>query len=87
MSDDENKLVKLVVDHEAPALYVNPDIVAMLEDVLAGAKEGRITALAIATVSSNAETGSGFVSGNDWAKLIGAAQYVVHRICIFGDGI
>lgn len=63
----------------------NPAIIAELERNLALAKEGKLRGIAIAAVYTDGDTSSSFVIDGTWATLIGATQYIVHRLCVYGD--
>jgi hypothetical protein len=63
----------------------NPAIITELERNLALAKEGKLRGIAIAAVYTGGDTSSSFVIDGTWATLIGAAQYIVHRLCVYGD--
>lgn len=63
----------------------DPDVVAMCEQLLAEAKDGRIHGLAVATVETEGTFGTAFeVGGAAVLSLIGAVTLLKHDLTVTG---
>lgn len=85
MKDGETKVIHLR-EISAPTNEPDENIVALLEEHLAAAKAGNIVGIAIASAHRDGDTGTAYAcQPGIWGRLIGAAQYQVHRLCLGFD--
>jgi len=71
--------------HPIRTLTPDPDVVAMCEQLLAEAKEGKIQGLAVATVEAEGTFGTAFeVGGAAVLSLIGAVALMKHDLIMTG---
>lgn len=75
---------KLVALKRPPA-HGSQEAIEMLEKVLVEAKEGRVAAIAIAYVTPSNNASTGISRSNKAWSLIGAVQYLQHRLCTMVD--
>ena len=58
-------------------------IIALLENVLAEAKAGKIESVAVATVEFGEEIGTMFNVGTSWLKLLGSVAALQHELVAY----
>ena len=61
-----------------PRVAAADEIVAVLEDALAEAREGRLRAIALATLTTDFQAEHVSVIGDSWAGIVGAVAAMQH---------
>lgn len=74
-----------IVELKSRPAVVIESVVTRLEEVLAEAREGKITAVAIAGVSSDGSTVQAWSETDDFGKLLGAVTRLQYRINVHQD--
>lgn len=65
-----------------PKANGNEGVIESLEKMLAVAREGRMTGIAIAAIDDDKFTYTNFCGGGDRGRLIGAVEYLKHRLLV-----
>lgn len=61
---------------------VNEDVIKRLEEALEMAHAGRLAGVAVAYVTNDGASGTGFSRCESHARLLGAVTLLQHRICV-----
>jgi len=76
-----------IVELKSRPVVIVESVVARLEEMLADARAGKITAVAIAAVASDGASTQSWSEGDDFGEMLGAVARLQHRLNVAQDRV